>query len=484
MDGPDAEDTTANGVSEKGPGLLVQKARHRLRSIGAAVASIAAVGAVVGGLTGYWNTWKAVRTEFAHDRQSVQKEALATPNVTPRLSLVVLPFTNLNHDPEQDYFADAITTDLTTDLGKIVGTFVIGRGTAFTYKNKQFDLKALGEELKVRWAVQGAVQRTGDQVRVNVSLSDLKAGGEVWSDRFASDRANLSILQDEVAARLARTLGLELVNAEARRSTTEQSKSPDAQDSVMRGWATLNEPRSKANYLRANELFDQALKLEPDNADALTGKATCLLSGLNFQFSQNPSEDKKVATELIERALSIRSNNAYARVTKGDLIRFNDPAASIPEYDLALQYQPNYPVAYGNRGAALAWSGRAQEAITPLQIALRLSPKDPYAYFWHSSLCVAYRLQHEANLAAAECRTAISLNANAWWAYPGLVWAYTATGHDREARDALAALQRIRPDITVKGILSRAYESSSDEQFRQSANETADSLRKAGLREE
>src|SRR4029079_10623840 len=101
-----------------------------------------------------------------------------------------------------DYFADGITTDLTTDLAQMPGAFVIGRGTAFTYKNKPVDLKTLGKELGIRWAVQGAVQRAGDRVRMNVSLADLSTGRDVWSDRFDGDRTNLAALQEQGTARL------------------------------------------------------------------------------------------------------------------------------------------------------------------------------------------------------------------------------------------------------------------------------------------
>src|SRR5215831_16015102 len=110
--------------------------RGRLRAVIPALASIAAVGAVAGGLVGYWNVWKTVRTDVLQQGQKTQREATARPDIAPRLSLVVLPFANLDNDPEQDYFADAVTTDLTTDLARMSGAFVIGRETAFTYKNK------------------------------------------------------------------------------------------------------------------------------------------------------------------------------------------------------------------------------------------------------------------------------------------------------------------------------------------------------------
>ena len=226
---------------------LLERIRGRLTPIGAALASFAAVGAVAGGLVGYWNVWKTVRTDVFPDRQRIQREAKARPDIAPRLSLVVLPFANLNNDPEQDYFADGITTDLTTDLAQMPGAFVIGRGTAFTYKNKQVDLKTLGKDLGIRWAVQGAVQRAGDQVRMNVSLADLSTGRDVWSDRFDGDRTNLAALQEQVTARLARSLNVQLIEAESRRSQMDRPTNPDAVDFSMRGWAKVYGPQTQGN---------------------------------------------------------------------------------------------------------------------------------------------------------------------------------------------------------------------------------------------
>ena len=176
--------------------------RGRLKLVGGALASVAAIGAIAGGLAGYWNVWKTVRTDVVREAQKIQGQPTVRPEIAPRLSLLVLPFANLNNDPEQDYFADAITTDLTTDLARTPATFVIGRETAFTYKNKSIDLKQLGTDLGIRWAVRGAVRRNGDQVRVNVSLTDLQTARDIWSDRFDGDRTNLAVLQDNISARL------------------------------------------------------------------------------------------------------------------------------------------------------------------------------------------------------------------------------------------------------------------------------------------
>jgi TolB-like protein len=112
----------------------------------------------------------------------------------------VLPFANFSNDPEHDYFADAITTDLTTDLARSPSTFVIGREIAFTYENKSIDLNQIGIDLGIRWIVQGGVKRNGDQVRVNVSLTDLQTGRDIWSDRFDGDGTNLAFLQANITA--------------------------------------------------------------------------------------------------------------------------------------------------------------------------------------------------------------------------------------------------------------------------------------------
>jgi adenylate cyclase len=159
-----------------------------------------------------------------------------------RLSIVVLPFTNLGNDPEQEYFVDAITDDLTTDLSRIEGSFVIARSTALTYKGRSVDAKQVGRELGVHYVLEGNVRLAGDQVRVNVQLIDAESGAHLWADRFETDRAKLAKAQDEITGRLARTLNLELVEEVGRRIEQETAVDLEARDLVMRGWAWTYRP--------------------------------------------------------------------------------------------------------------------------------------------------------------------------------------------------------------------------------------------------
>jgi TolB-like protein len=156
----------------------------------------------------------------------------AAPVAPAHLSIVALPFKNLSGDSSQDYFADGVTDNLTTELSRIRGSFVIASATANTYKGKTVDAKEIGTELGVRYVLEGSVQRDQNRVRVNAQLIDAETGAHLWADRFEEDVADLFKLQDQVVARLANTLGYELVKAEAEKAA--RSKNPDAIDLTMR----------------------------------------------------------------------------------------------------------------------------------------------------------------------------------------------------------------------------------------------------------
>ncbi len=185
--------------------------RRKLRKIGGLIAGAAAVGTVLAGLTGYWTTYRTVTREILAPAKPAPAEAA-------HLSVVVLPFANLSGDQSQDYFADGITEDLTTDLSRISGSFVIARNTAFTYKGKNIDAKEIGKELGVRYVLEGSVRRDQDRVRVNPQLIDADSGAHLWADQFDTARADLLQMQDEIVARLAHALGFELLKAETQRS--------------------------------------------------------------------------------------------------------------------------------------------------------------------------------------------------------------------------------------------------------------------------
>jgi TolB-like protein len=165
---------------------------------------------------------------------SASKSEVAGP---PRLSIVVLPFANFGGDPEQDYFVDGVTDSLTTDLSRMRGAVVIARNTAFAYKGKAIDAKTIGRELNVRYLLEGSVQRGGGRLRVNVQLIDAESGSHLWAERFDRPIADLFEMQDEIVARLANPLNVQLAAAEARRA--EHAPNPDSIDLYFQGLAWL-----------------------------------------------------------------------------------------------------------------------------------------------------------------------------------------------------------------------------------------------------
>ena len=187
---------------------------------------------------------------------AVADEKLAN---APRLSIVVLPFANLSGDPEQDYFADGITDDLTTDLSHLADSFVIAHNTALTYKGRAVDAKAIGRELGVRYALEGSVRRSDDAITINAQLVSTETGAHIWADRFEGERSKLGELQVEVVSSIANTLAVQLVRAEALRATRERPNNPDAVDLEMRGIAAYYKRYGVTNNSEALGYFERAL---------------------------------------------------------------------------------------------------------------------------------------------------------------------------------------------------------------------------------
>jgi TolB-like protein len=294
------------------------------------------------------------------------------------MSIVVLPFANLGGDPEQEYFADGITDDLTTDLSRIDGSFVIARHTAFAYKGRPVDLRQVGRELGVRYALQGSVRRSGDRVAINAQLVDTTSGASLWAERFEGVRGDLAALQERVTGGVAGTLRLALIQAEARRLERDRATDPDARDDAMRGWAVYNRPFSRENREEARHLFERALAEDPDVVDALVGLAHVLASNTLDGWSASPEEDRRRADELVRRALDLDPNRAVTHFVLGVLRRsqgrLEEAADALRK---AVELDRNYARAYLQLGYALMFLGHPEQAIPLAERSLRLNPWTP-----------------------------------------------------------------------------------------------------------
>ena len=165
--------------------------------------------------------------------------ATKSPAEAAHFSIVVLPFANLSGDPAQDYLVDALTDELTTSLARIPGNFVIARNTAFTFKGKLVDAKATGKDLGVRYVLEGSVQPSGNQMRVNAQLIDADSGAHLWAEQFDTARADLLQMQDEIVTHLARSMQLQLTEAEGARLKRTPAANPNAEDLALQCVAGL-----------------------------------------------------------------------------------------------------------------------------------------------------------------------------------------------------------------------------------------------------
>ena len=277
----------------------------------------------------------------------------------PRLSIVVLPFSNLSGDPSQDYFADGITEDLTSDLSRIAGSFVISRNTAFTFKGKAVDARQIGRELGVRYVLEGSVRRMGGTVRVNAQLIDAGTGAHLWAEQMDVDQSTLATLQDNfgIANRLARTLSVELVNVEGRRAPRAD---PDAVDLTMRGWSVLNGGPNKDDVQRSVALFEDALRIDPENSQARVGLAQALTLIYRNRWDPEPAKVLARADEAATRAIAAAPNYAHAHYVKAEVLGLSNRFdAALATYDRAIALDRNHAAAYVGRARNLNrdWSG-------------------------------------------------------------------------------------------------------------------------------
>jgi len=372
-----------------------------------------------------------------------------TPTTAPRLSIVVLPFRNLSHDPEQEYFADGITDDLTTDLSRISGSFVIARNTAFTFKGQPVDVKQIGRELGVRYVLEGSVRRTGEQVRVNVQLIEAETGAHLWADRFDVLRAKLAETQDEIIGRLARSLNLQLVADVSRRIDQERAADPSVLDLVMRGWSWwYRPPFSAANMKQAQLAFERALEVDPESVEARIGLASVLGAKLTDGFSDSIQQDEARACQLLTEALERDPNQSLAHEAMGRIRKVQNRLTEARiEFESAIALDRNNARAIYNLGGALMFLGEPEAAIPHLEKAIRISPKDTNitAFYWALGMCNIFLGKLERGLDLL--RRARAANPKVYWIYIELAGAIGMSGDLDEAKSALGELIKLKPEI-------------------------------------
>jgi TolB-like protein/Tfp pilus assembly protein PilF len=414
---------------------------------------------------------------------SVAEDKLAN---APRMSIVVLPFENLSGDKEQDYFANGITDDLTTDLSRLRDSFVIARNTAFTYKGKPANAREIGHELGVRYVLEGGVGRVGETVEINAQLISTETGAHVWADRFEGERSDLGKLQLEVVARLARSLDVELTRAESLRAMRERPNNPDAVDLTLRGWAILYSNPTVANMAEAEALFERARALDPDNVPAMIGLSRALIGLVDMSGNIEVRSGIARAEESIDAALALEPDNSSAHQQKGRVFFTKGYwGRAVAEGEAAIAADQNNAEAHAETGFWKMYLGRSADGVADIETALRLSPRDPMVPYWRWWMCRLHSHLAQWEKAIEWCNMAVASGPRDILhrdVLASLAAAHAWAGHDSEAKDALAQLFKVDPNFGA-----RDYElwsgNSSDPTFMAERARIIDGLRKAGLPE-
>jgi adenylate cyclase len=382
----------------------------------------------------------------ARERQDTDQSA--GPPRVPRLSMVVLPFANFSNDLGLEDVADRVTDDLTTDLFRISGGFVIARNTAFTLKGKPVDVKKIGCELGVRYVIEGSVRRTSGLLGLNVQLTDAESGAHLWADRFDTDLVTLAQAQSEITGRLARTINFKVVEAESLRIGQERALDSDPHDLLIRGWAALVRPISTATRQDALRIFEQALEIDPNSVAARIGVASTLTWNIGDGWSVSVQKDEARAEQLLLEAIECDANSFRARNALGTLRRLqNRLDESRIELETAISLLPNYAPAFCQLGMTLACLGRPDAAIPEIEKSIRLGPHD-------TASPTAYSILYQANLLLDHVEPAIELarkacvtNPRLYFTHMLLAAALGLKGERNEAKAALAEGIKVRPDF-------------------------------------
>lgn len=376
---------------------------------------------------------------------------------SPRLSLAVLPFEVLSEQTGQEYLADAITDDLTADLARIQGAFVIARGSAYRFRGQAIAPRQLGEELGVRYLVQGSVKTLGATLRVNVQIVSTDTGAILWSHRVDEPHDNLASGRIELVGRIGAALGIRLVDIEASRSLRDRPTRPDAFDLVLQARAIRNGGRGPEHDMRALQLHEEALRLDPASISAMLGIARILV---DRQFATvgkwATTDDLSRAARLIEQAKSMQPIAEEVLVAAAELAQAQERWTELDflAWQIVERY-PNRVEGYELLAMAKRYVGSPAESVRLYEQAIRLNPLESNLY--HRCSCMGYALLlvgrydeaipwFERSLAANPGASPASRGAR----YRSIAVAHALSGRIELARSAMRKAQELSPYATAR----------------------------------
>ena len=374
----------------------------------------------------------------------------------PRLSIVVLPFLNLAQNAPINYLVDAITDSLITDFSQALpGSFVVSRSTAFTYKDRQVPIRQLGQELRVRYVLEGSVLADDATVRINVRLIDARTDEHLWAERFDKERRDILRVHDEIVARICRSAAIEMIRNEVFRNDTTDTSGSNVNDLVLRAQALATAIKHKAHAVEATELFRRALALDPNHVDALAGTAAILIYQVVNQYQTG--ERTKLLDEaeaLVSRAMRLASDNIHVLKARAFLLRARGRfSEALIAAQAVIALSPGEATAYSEVGLNHLYLGATEQAISWFRRADRIAPRDRVRWTWLQGLGRALMHLGQDEDAAATLRLAVDCNPDYAPAAAYLAAAEALTGNITAARAQISKFAQLDPGITIKSFV-------------------------------
>jgi len=370
-------------------------------------------------------------------------------------SIVVLPFVNMSEDPGQEYFSDGITEDLTTDLSKISGLFIIARNSAFTYKGKPVKAQDVSKELGVRYVLEGSVRKADNQVRINAQLIDGTTGGHLWSERYDRPLQDIFTLQDEITQQIATALRTEVLEAEQKRIRRMPTENLNAYETLLRAQEYSFRFTKEANA-QARQMLERAIELDPTYATAYTRLGWIYFADWALQWSQD-SQTLERAFDLGQKAVALDDSLPHVHLLLGYLYLWKDrqPEQAIAEGERAIALDPNYAEGYAGLANMLTFAGRPEEAIRLLEKGMRLNPRGPRYVFYLFELGHAYHWLGQYEKAIATQQRVLALNPRNFVSHLELAVMYNELGREEEARAEVAAALKLNPQYSLEDVKER-----------------------------
>lgn len=368
-----------------------------------------------------------------------------------RPSIAVLPFLNMSGNAEQEYFSDGISEDLITALSKLHSFFVIARNSTFVYKGKAANLKQIGQELGVRYIVEGSIRRSSDRVRITAQLNDVETGGHIWAERYDRDLADIFAVQDEITEAIVAAIEPKLYVAESSRAQRKSPENMDAWDLVMRALSYYWRVTKQDNVV-AQALLEKATAIDPNYARALGLLATTHAFAAHMGWS-SMAYVMPIAERAAVAATVADSEDPWAHFALGSVhMHMRRPAESLAEYEAALQLNPNFSLAQGYYGLALSYSGHWEEGELAARRAMRLSPRDPLSALFCGIAAYALFVGGKYDESIRLAREGIRQRHDFVGAHRVLTAAAGMAGRNDVAAVAARELRRVQPNVSLEWI--------------------------------